>query len=1335
MGKNNELLREIDNRLENVKEDLNSQKLYSTAMDYFNNAKLDDSLKVFLQILELHPADFEANSKSAVIYFQQNNFKESARYSLNAFKVKHKDRSNIIVLAKSLIEVSLFEQAKLIIQSYLNDIPVDEELNNLLAKTNSRTNNHPKKEDIPLRTSVQSENTLKILFIQDSPCIRNYKYAAALRKRGHKVTLAYFEKKLSERYNGMSDDVYDNSIKITDFKQLWEISKNYDLIHSHNEPDYYTVAAMAGSIPVIHDTHDLISLRSPENSQLKYFEGVANRGAAGRIYSTPYQYKEAQDLYGVNGNSLVFYNYASENHLPKKFLPKLSDVDGKIHLVYEGGVSGTNGKHRDFADQFVELAYLGYMVHIYPASFNDELNNFFKQYPNIIYNKPVSPDTLIEAMTQFDFGIIPWNMEKGNVRFLSSTIANKLFEYLAAGLPVAAADITSYRDFFQKNPVGITFSSIEDFHSKIDNLLKIKSEMKGKKIEFTYENEIEKVEEFYFKILNKQKDEKKEIIFESETRQKNNLNKNENLISSSFKKLEAWIDENGWEGYDPYDIEDFIMSKKKSGELSESDANRVKQYNEVDPFLCREKLKIEKKTNAKALGLLLSSYSNLYLVFNDDKYLTKAEEIANWLMKNRSAGYFKFCWGYPFDWQSKIFIPKGTPSVVVSTIVGDGFWRLYQVTKKEIYLEVCISICEFITEDLNCDIIDEDKICFSYTPLDDFHVHNANLFAGEFLARIGKEISNNEWIEAGVKTANYAISEQNGDGSIFYWGKIQDSFSPKHLDSYHSGFEIRSLINLYSHTGRIEINVAAEKYLGFYLKNYIQTDGSTRQFALQKNNSQINIHGVAETILLLSSLVKENSELKSTLEKCINWTVNNLQHEKGWFGYMIKDEHKIMIPYLRWGEAWMMRGLSEYYLSKTNYVDIYTTKFYKFKKFEQKTEFRPQSESKILLEEKTNFSSFNQIKKTRAKKILHFGGAHTTHLRDLMSEMNGKGFKQSIVTYTTQKSKLSEEYPSYYLDYIISDQNHFNLTDFSKYSFLKKEINKILSIEKPDAIHVHSLNASLPVKIIREHSSIPIFLTPWNMLRYYNQCGVTYELENEAISLIDKFIVPLKTAFTKYKSLYKSLKDEQWIQSGYIINIDKEFKRNLQNKGLKILSARQVDVKYNQHLLIESIPTLIKKFPQIQVTLLRGTSTKQGSQYYNLIIELINKLNLSKYIKIIDKTLGFDDFYWEIKNHDIIYSIYELDMGYSVTNILGITSGAAVVSDNSPIKDMPIFQNGRNIFKTEINQSSIKDTIISIGNDLPDALEKVHSNNNAFFVFDKEILVNELYNAYEEVFS
>ena len=888
-------------------------ELYNEAESFYANGNIQNALNICLEITSRNPSEFDANYYASVISFILNNFERASRFALNAFKLRPENKVNLIVLVKSLTKISLFEQASLFAKNFPGNFPDNEEIDRVLEEIKI----NPFKYEYQIRTLpkplLKTKYSLNILFIQDAPCIRNYKYAAALKKRGHKVTLAYFIKKLSERYQGLDDDVYEDSIKITDFKQLWDLSKNFDLIHSHNEPDYYTIAALAGGIPVIHDTHDLISLREPENNQLKYFEGVANRGASGRIYSTPYQYKEAQDLYGVNGNSIVFYNYASGEHLPKNYLPKLSSFDGKIHLVYEGGVSGSDGKHRDFADQFVKLSQLGYFVHIYPAAFNADLNSFFSVYPNIVYNKPVSPGALIEIMTQFDFGIIPWNMEKGNVRFLSSTIANKLFEYLAAGIPVAAADIISYRDFFKKNHVGITFNSIEDFHSKIDILQQIKAEMTGKKIEFTYESEIEKVEKFYLEILGKKKTPSGKEAIINEDKNAASQQNIEAVIFSSFEKLQSWIDSNGWAGYDPYDIEDFIMSAKSKGMLSEQDEQKIRHFNEIEPLLCREKLKIEKKINAKALGLLLSSYSILYSVLNDKKYLVEAEEIAEWLLKNRSSGYKNMCWGYPFDWQSKIFIPKGTPSVVVSAVVGDGFWQLYNVTRNELYLEICISICEFITEDLNCDLMDEKRICFSYTPFDNFHVHNANLFAGEFLARIGKEISINEWVEKGIKTANYALSEQNTNGSIYYWGLIQDSYNPKHLDSYHSGFEIRLLYGIYYHSGIEEIKVAADKYLEFYLNTYINSDGSTLQFPPGKKSSQVNIHGAAETILLLSSFAKEKKELKNYLQRCLNWTINNLQHEDGWFGYLIKENQKIMIPFMRWGEAWMMRGLVEYF--------------------------------------------------------------------------------------------------------------------------------------------------------------------------------------------------------------------------------------------------------------------------------------------------------------------------------------------------------------------------------------------------------------------------------------
>lgn len=356
-----------------------------------------------------------------------------------------------------------------------------------------------------------SGNSLNILFLQNTPCIRNYKMATALRSRGHRVSLGYTANRLSQRYPGLSDDTYDENIHITSYRQLWDISKNYDLIHSHNEPDDLTVAALAGDCPVIHDTHDLISLRANGDSGLAYFEGIANRGADGRIATTPFQEREINEMYGPGNPSLVFYNYASQADLPKRFHSKLSARDGETHFVYEGGLSET--AHRDFRDIFVEMAVRGVHVHIYPASWSEKLAVFFGRHKRIHYYKPVSPKVLMEEMTRYDIGIIPWNLEKGNKRFLDSTIANKLFEYLAAGLPVATSCLQSYEDFFARTPVGVTFDSVQELvEVKVSRLMDMASNIDFSKHVYTFENEIHRVEEFYHVILKNNQKRKFNII-------------------------------------------------------------------------------------------------------------------------------------------------------------------------------------------------------------------------------------------------------------------------------------------------------------------------------------------------------------------------------------------------------------------------------------------------------------------------------------------------------------------------------------------------------------------------------------------------------------------------------------------------------------------------------------------------------------------------------------------------------------------------------------------------------------------------------------------------------
>ena len=150
---------------------------------------------------------------------------------------------------------------------------------------------------------------------------------------------------------------------------------------------------------------------------------------------------------------------------------------------------------------------------------------------------------------------------------------------------------------------------------------------------------------------------------------------------------------------------------------------------EYFPRLSRTLYRIKPAYNAKAMALFARGYLNLYRASGKENYLDKARYCLTWLTENPSRGYSGYCWGYPFDWQSLIFIPRGTPSGVVTSQVAHAFIDAYEILHEKRYLDIAKSCCSFILHDLKKDIINSESLCFSYTPIDTYHVHNANLWA------------------------------------------------------------------------------------------------------------------------------------------------------------------------------------------------------------------------------------------------------------------------------------------------------------------------------------------------------------------------------------------------------------------------------------------------------------------------------------------------------------------------------------------------------------------------------------------------------------------------------
>src|ERR687895_1542889 len=171
----------------------------------------------------------------------------------------------------------------------------------------------------------------RVLFIQQQPCIRALKYAVGLRAAAPDVELgfAYRGGTLSEWY-GAGDELFDRWWKL-DSKPAAELRRiveefRPDVVHSHNLPDELTVAALGvvdGRVPVVHDVHDLQSLRRtpyedgfPEPDDPLGLERRAVEGCAALVTVSEELLAAIGARHRLPARTVVFPNYALRRDVP-----------------------------------------------------------------------------------------------------------------------------------------------------------------------------------------------------------------------------------------------------------------------------------------------------------------------------------------------------------------------------------------------------------------------------------------------------------------------------------------------------------------------------------------------------------------------------------------------------------------------------------------------------------------------------------------------------------------------------------------------------------------------------------------------------------------------------------------------------------------------------------------------------------------------------------------------------------------------------------------------------------------------------------------------------------
>jgi len=180
-------------------------------------------------------------------------------------------------------------------------------------------------------------------------------------------------------------------------------------------------------------------------------------------------------------------------------------------------------------------------------------------------------------------------------------------------------------------------------------------------------------------------------------------------------------------------------------------------------------------------------YLRLYELLGGDEYIRYALEAARWLMRNSYASPGTYAWGLPWEYRG---VPARTPCAITTSLVGEFFLKLYDLTGMEEYLNVARGAADWLLRENGFEEF-EYGICFNYSPAIKECIYNASARATSFLLGLSVRSGEPLYYTLVGKSMDFLMKSQNLDGS---W-----SYCPKRnlIDNVHTGILLESLWRCY----------------------------------------------------------------------------------------------------------------------------------------------------------------------------------------------------------------------------------------------------------------------------------------------------------------------------------------------------------------------------------------------------------------------------------------------------------------------------------------------------------------------------------------------------------
>lgn len=297
-------------------------------------------------------------------------------------------------------------------------------------------------------------------------------------------------------------------------------------------------------------------------------------------------------------------------------------------------------------------------------------------------------------------------------------------------------------------------------------------------------------------------------------------------------------------------------------------------------------------------------------IYGADKYYHRAVHFLEVLEETRCRGYEDYCWGYPFDWQTRTgTLRAGTPMITTLPYVYEAFSSVYAIDGNPKWLRIMRSIAEHAFKSYRDVPTAPDAASCGYTPAPDdpAGVINASAYRAFLLTKAGMELSEPKYLNVARRNVNFVLASQQENGSWYYSTDGERDF----VDHFHTCFVLKALAKIELLTGNPQCRNAIERGIGYYTRNLVDANGLPVPFSKRPRLTvyRRELYDCAECINLAVLSDGRFPELDRILSNVVTELLERWQKADGSFRARQLLVGWDNVPMHRWAQSQVFRSL------------------------------------------------------------------------------------------------------------------------------------------------------------------------------------------------------------------------------------------------------------------------------------------------------------------------------------------------------------------------------------------------------------------------------------------